>query len=140
MVILGAINRRLWEITSDISYLNSAIESYKRGWNQYKDYYTGENYATCMYIKSKTETSGELKTHSIDEAKLTYTEIINIILKSCEDQEVEELLWKYASLSNAYFALGNYAEAEKYEKLFIDQQPLQWQIDTFEKTKSILKS
>jgi hypothetical protein len=137
--ILGAINKRLWEITSDKSYLNSAIDSYKKGWNQYKDYYTGENYATCMYIKSLHEISEELKTHSIVEAKLTYAEIIDIILKSLEDPEAEELLWKYASLSNAYLALGNHAEAEKYERLFHDQQPLQWQIDSFEKTKSILK-
>lgn len=28
--ILGAINKRLWEITSDKSYLNSAIDSYKK--------------------------------------------------------------------------------------------------------------
>ncbi|WP_394798934.1 tetratricopeptide repeat-containing protein, partial [Bacteroides salyersiae] len=132
-------NKRLWEITSDKSYLNSAIDSYKKGWNQYKDYYTGENYATCMYIKSLHEISEELKTHSIVEAKLTYAEIIDIILKSLEDPEAEELLWKYASLSNAYLALGNHAEAEKYERLFHDQQPLQWQIDSFEKTKSILK-
>ena len=138
--ILGAINKRLWEITSDKSYLDSAIESYKRGWNQYKDYYTGENYATCMYLKSKIETSEELKIHSKVESELTYKEIIKIILKSFEDQEVEELLWKYASLSNAYLALGDYDDAEKYEKLFNAQYPSKWQIDTFEKTKSILKS
>lgn len=139
LVTCGHSFKRLWEITSDKSYLNSAIDSYKKGWNQYKDYYTGENYATCMYIKSLHEISEELKTHSIVEAKLTYAEIIDIILKSLEDPEAEELLWKYASLSNAYLALGNHAEAEKYERLFHDQQPLQWQIDSFEKTKSILK-
>lgn len=138
--ILGAINKRLWESTSDKSYLDSAINFYKRAWNQYKDYYTGENYATCMFIKSKNEISEELKTHSRVEAKLTYTEMINVILKSFEEQDVEELLWKYASLSNAYLALGDYANANKYEQLFNEQHPLQWQINTFEKTKSILKS
>ena len=50
-----------------------------------------------MYIKSLHEISEELKTHSIVEAKLTYAEIIDIILKSLEDPEAEELLWKYAS-------------------------------------------
>ena len=138
--ILGAINKRLYEITSDRSYLNSAIDSYKRAWNQYKDYYTGENYATCMFMKSKIEISEELKTHSSVEAKLTYTEIIDIILKSLEDGEVEELLWKYASLSNSYLALDDHTNAEKYEKLFYDQQPQHWQKETFEKTKSILMS
>ena len=136
--ILGAINKRLYEITSDKSFLTSAIDSYKRAWNQYKDYYTGENYATCMFMKSKIETSEELKTHSSVEAKLTYTEIIDIILKSLEDKEVEELLWKYASLSNAYLALDDHTNAEKYEKLFYDQQPQQWEKKTFEKTKETI--
>ena len=136
--ILGAIYKRLYEITSDKSFLTSAIDSYKRGWNQYKDYYTGENYATCMFMKSKIETSEELKTHSSVEAKLTYTEIIDIILKSLEDKEVEELLWKYASLSNAYLALDDHTNAEKYEKLFYDQQPQQWEKKTFEKTKETI--
>ena len=136
--ILGAIYKRLYEITSDKSFLTSAIDSYKRGWNQYKDYYTGENYATCMFMKSKIETSEELKTHSSVEAKLTYTEIIDIILKSLEDKEVEDLLWKYASLSNAYLALDDHTNAEKYEKLFYDQQPQQWEKKTFEKTKETI--
>lgn len=136
--ILGAINKRLYEITSDRSFLTSAIDSYKRAWNQYKDYYTGENYATCMFMKSKIETSEELKTHSSVEAKLTYTEIIDIILKSLEDKEVEELFWKYASLSNAYLALDDHTNAEKYEKLFYDQQPQQWEKKTFEKTKETI--
>ena len=136
--ILGAIYKKLYEITSDKSFLTSAIDSYKRGWNQYKDYYTGENYATCMFMKSKIETSEELKTHSSVEAKLTYTEIIDIILKSLEDKEVEDLLWKYASLSNAYLALDDHANAEKCEKLFYDQQPQQWEKMTFEKTKETI--
>ena len=42
-----------------------------------------------MYIKSLHEISEELKTHSIVEAKLTYAEIIDIILKSLEDPEAE---------------------------------------------------
>ena len=138
--ILGAIYKRLWNITSDRSYLDSAIDAYKRGWFQYKDFYTGENYATCMYIKSKIETSAEMKTHSIVEAQLTYKEIINIILETLKEQEPEELLWKYASLSNAYLALKEYAEAEKYEKLFNEQQPQRWQKDTFEETKLIIQS
>lgn len=93
-----------------------------------------------MYIKSKIETSAEMKTHSIVEAQLTYKEIINIILETLKEQEPEELLWKYASLSNAYLALKEYAEAEKYEKLFNEQQPQRWQKDTFEETKLIIQS
>ena len=51
--IKGAIYKRLWEETKDNSYLDSAIESYKKGWSLYEDYYTGENYANCMYMKAR---------------------------------------------------------------------------------------
>ena len=46
-------------------------------------------------------------------------------------------MWKYATLSNYYLSLNQFENAEKYEKLFREQKPSQWQIDTFEKTKQL---
>lgn len=132
--IMGAIYQRLWVETNDNSFLDSAIESYKKGWSLYEDYYTGENYANCVYMKA-TVLEGDLKTHSEVEAKLTFEKIITIVQKSLEETEAEEIMWKYATLSNSYLALKQFEEAEKYEKLFREQEPSQWQIDTFEKTK-----
>ena len=134
--IKGAIYKRLWEETNDNSYLDSAIESYKKGWGLYEDYYTGENYANCMYMKA-TILEGDLKTYSEVEAKLTLEKIITIVQKSLEETEPEEIMWKYATLSNSYLALKQFENAEKYEKLFREQKPSQWQIDTFEKTKQL---
>lgn len=51
--ILGAINKCLWIETRDASYLDRAIDSYSKGWNLYKDYYTGENYALCLLEMAK---------------------------------------------------------------------------------------
>ena len=132
--IVGAINKRLWEITNDANYLKSAIESYKKGWTLYKDYYTGENYANCMYMQSNLLT-GDLKIHSKVEATETFTEIISIVKKSLEENEPEEVKWKYATLANAYYALGQIENAQKYEQLFRGQLPKQWEIETFEQTK-----
>jgi hypothetical protein len=134
--IKGAIYKRLWEETNDNSYLDSAIESYKKGWGLYEDYYTGENYANCMYMKA-TILEGDLKTYSEVEAKLTFERIITIVQRSLEETEPEEIMWKYATLSNSYLALKQFENAEKYEKLFREQKPSQWQIDTFEKTKQL---
>ena len=136
--IKGAIYKQLWEETKDNSYLDSAIESYKKGWSLYEDYYTGENYANCMYMKAKVS-EGELKIHSEVEAKLTFEKIISIVLKSLEEDEPEEVMWKYATLSNSYLALKQIKYAEKYEKLFREQEPLPWQIETYEKTKYLYK-
>lgn len=136
--IKGAIYKRLWEETKDNSYLDSAIESYKKGWSLYEDYYTGENYANCMYMKAK-ESEGELRIHSEVESKLTFEKIIPLVLKSLEEDEPEEIMWKYATLSNSYLALKQDEDAKKYEELFRNQQPLPWQIETFEKTKQLYK-
>jgi len=134
--IMGAIYKRLWEETNDNSYLDSAIESYKKGWNLYEDYYTGENYANCMYMKAVV-LEGDLKIHSKMEAELTFKKIIPILLESLRNEEPEEVMWKYATLSNSYRALKDNNEADKYESLFKGQNPEQWQIETFEKTKQI---
>ena len=76
-----------------------------------------------------------MMTYSMVEAKLTFQEIIDIILNSLDEAEAEEIMWKYATLSNSYLALKQTDEANKYEKMFREQNPSQWQIDTFEKTK-----
>ena len=74
------------------------------------------------------------------EAKITYEAIIKIVLSSLEGPEPEELLWKYATLSNAYFALDNEENATLYERKFMQENPDQWQINTFKKTKAMLGS
>ena len=134
--IVGAINKRLWKITNDVNYLRSAIESYKKGWTLYKDYYTGENYANCMYMQSKI-LKDELQIHSKIEAFNTFEEIISIVQESLKMAEPEEIKWKYATLANSYYALERQEDAGKYEKLFRNQNPDLWEIETFEKTKEL---
>ena len=81
-----------------------------------------------------------MKNYLLMEAKITYDTIIKIVLSSLEEPEPEELLWKYATLSNAYFALGNVENAGLYEGKFMQQTPEKWQIDTFKKTRNVLAS
>ena len=134
--ILGAINKRLWEATRDSCYLTSAIDVYKKGWNLHKDYYTGENYANCLMMQEKI-LKGDLSTHAKVEAQLTFKEIIKIVLASLEEVEPEEVMWKYATLANSHYALGLCDKGEKYERLFRSQNPDEWQVQTFEKTKQM---
>lgn len=133
--ITGAINKNLWKCTNEIGYLNTAIEYYQKGWNLHKDYYTGENYAHCLEHKSLLETVPDLKIHARVEAEKTRQEIIEIVTKSLEDTEPEELMWKYATLSNCYLALGNNDKAKEFEDKFNFQNPDSWQIGTFETSK-----
>lgn len=133
--ITGAINKNLWKYTKEIGYLNTAIEYYQKGWNLHKDYYTGENYAHCLECKSILETDKELEIHAKVEARMTRQEIIESVIRSLEETELEELMWKYATLSNCYLALGNNDKAKEFEGKFISQNPDSWQIGTFETSK-----
>jgi len=133
--ITGAINKNLWKSTNEQGYLNTAIDCYKKGWNLYKDYYTGENYAHCLEQKSALEQDGENKIYYKVEAKKTRQEIIDIVLKSLIEEEPEELKWKYATLSNCYLAIDNDEKSKEYETKFKEQRALDWEIETFEKSK-----
>lgn len=133
--ITGAINKNLWGLTNEIGYLNKAIESYKKGWNLHKDYYTGENYAHCLEQKSMYETSKNQQIYLQIESKNTRVEIITLLESSLEDYESNELMWKYATLSNCAFALNDSTLSEKYLNLFFECEPELWQKETFEKSK-----
>jgi hypothetical protein len=135
--ITGAINKNLWKELNEkgYGYLNTAIECYKKGWNLYKDYYTGENYAHCLEQKSILEQEGDNKIYYKVEAKNTRLEIIDIVLKSLEEADPEELKWKYATLSNCYLTTDNADKATEYENKFREQNPDKWNIETFEKSK-----
>ncbi|MEA4968765.1 MAG: tetratricopeptide repeat-containing protein, partial [Bacteroidaceae bacterium] len=124
--ITGAINKNLWKYTKEIGYLNTAIEYYQKGWNLHKDYYTGENYAHCLECKSILETDNELKIHAKIEARMTRQEIIESVIRSLEETELEELMWKYATLSNCYLALDNNDIAKEFEEKFISQYQDSW--------------
>ena len=134
--ISGAIHKNLWKTTQEKSYLNTAIEFYKKGWNLYKDYYTGENYAHCLEHKFALEQDNDNKIHCKVEARNTRQEIIDIVFKSLTEVDPEELKWKYATLSNCYLAIGDEDKAVEYETNFKKQNPEQWEIDTFENSKN----
>ncbi|MFV0470202.1 MAG: tetratricopeptide repeat-containing protein [Dysgonomonas sp.] len=134
--ISGAINKNLWKCTGDINFLDTAIELYKKGWNLHNDYYTGENYAHCLERKSFLETDNDLKIYYQVEAKKTRRQTIEIILPTFEDIEPEEVMWKYATLSNCYRSLKDIVKADEYEQKFYSNHPNEWQIETFSVSKN----
>ena len=134
--ILGSINKRLWDETGSESYLDNAIELYKKGWTLHQDYYTGENYAHCLDQKAIREKVERLKNHKQVEAELVRTQIIDQILQSLkEEDDPEELKWKYATLANCYFGLEQVKEGQRYEELFYQQNPEEWEVDTYKKNR-----
>lgn len=133
--ITGAINKRLWYETKDESYLDYAIEMYRKGWTLHQDYYTGENYALCLEQKSILEKDERHKIHKQVEAEEIRKQIIDVILPTLEEEEPEELKWKYATLANCYFALGDVKKQQEYDQKFKEQNPEDWEIKTYLENK-----
>lgn len=141
--ITGAIYKRLWENNkSEIEYLDRSIEYYKRGFTINQDYYTGENYALCLNLKAQLSTDHDEMTYLNFSAKKTRKEIIEIIDKLGEDEDFElrsDLMWIYATLSNCYYGIGDNYKHQCFEKKFKELNPIEWQIESYEKYLNQLK-
>lgn len=134
--ITGAIYKRFWLENNNIEFLDRAIDYYERGFTINQDYYTGENYALCLDLKSKVTQNEEEKVYLKFAAKKARKEIIEIIkiLKQDEDFELRsDLMWIYATLANCYFAFDDEDNFQIYNDKFMGLNPIEWERETYEK-------
>lgn len=136
--ITGAIYKSQWFLSGDIASLDRAITYYGKCFNLRNDYYTGENYALCLDIKSMHTEDPEEKIYCKFEAKKAREKIVLTLLDIVEFDDFKariDKMWIFATLSHCYFALKNNEEHEKYETFFMNESPVGWQIDTYNKSK-----
>jgi tetratricopeptide (TPR) repeat protein len=142
--ITGAIYKRLWEYNRDtVEYLDRAIEYYKRGFVINQDYYTGENYALCIDLKSKITLDNDERVYLRVLAKKVRNEIIEIIKKFEDDDDFEirsDSKWIFATLSHCYFAINELEQHKKYADKFYALNPIDWEIETFRESLAHLIS
>ena len=63
------------------------------------------------------------------------------MLQSLEnDDEIESLKWKYATLSNCYLAIGDVDNAKIYEDKLSSQNPLEWERNSFNNSKQQIQT
>jgi len=142
--ITGAIYKRLWQNNKDtVEYLDRAIEYYKRGFTINQDYYTGENYALCLDLKSEISSDNEERIYLKVSAKNVRKEIIQIIEKLKDDDDFairSDIKWIYATLSHCYFAVDDVEKYYTFTEKFYSLDPLDWERNTFEESLSHLNS
>lgn len=139
--ISGAIRKRIWFLSKDPCQLDSAIKYYRRGYEVTRDYYNGENLATCYELRSGTQKSTDEAQYDRMSARKIRTELIDILLIQVDSpafQERSDRKWIYATLANCFVALSDKANADKYQALFYGELPASWEAETYEKTKQIL--
>lgn len=139
--ITGAIYKNQWFLSGDIASLERAITYYGKCFNIRNDYYTGENYALCLDMKSNQSEDAEEKIYAKFEAKKTREKIVSTLLDIIEYEDFDtriDRMWIYATLSHCYLALGNDEEHQKFEALFMIESPVEWQVKTYETSKQEL--
>ena len=141
--ITGAIYKRLWQNNKEtIEYLDRAIEYYKRGFTINQDYYTGENYALCLDLKSEITEDQDEKIYLKFSAKNIRIEIIKIIERLKEDEDFEirsDIKWIYATLSHCNLAINNNEQHQFYQDKFYQLNPLDWELETYNNSIEHLK-
>jgi len=132
--ITGAIYKRLYLASNDQEYLSRAIKYYGKGFNIRRDYYTGENYATCLDMMARIEEDDDEKVFHRVAAKRARREIIKILERveiELEEGASPEYKWAYATLANCFYSLGEDDLGEKYEAAFYSVADVEWEKDTF---------
>jgi tetratricopeptide (TPR) repeat protein len=142
--IAGAIHKKLWIINRNLGDLTQAIDYYGRGFNYYKNYHCGENYALCLNFQASIQKDKQLQ-HTLNaQAKKVREELITLLDTITVAQDFADRAdkkWVLATLANTLFALGRTDEGHFYEGfLFLEKEEVfsQWERDSYEHEKLAL--
>ena len=141
--ISGAIHKRLWLLTNDHAQLDLAITFYGRGFDIRRDYYNGENLATCYDYRRQVQSSEDEALFDQMSARKTREAIVEIlsgIVDSDSFSERSDKKWLYATFANCLYALGDDESGNRYEMLFHSESPADWEILTYEDGKNAVQS
>jgi tetratricopeptide (TPR) repeat protein len=136
--IAGGIRKRLFAQTRKRKHLDAAIRLYGRGFDVRNDYYNGENLATCLDIRAADEQNPEDRLYDQLRAKKTRETLARILdgIRQSEDfDQRTDHKWVFATRANVAYALGDIEGGEEAEERFLAEQPVVWEIDTFEDGK-----
>ena len=136
--ITGAMYKRLWLLKSERRSLDKAIAYYGRGFEVRRDYYNGENLATCLGLPEQGPTRGEERDYDRKTASKVRESIVEILERAIETASFGDRTdrkWVLATLANCHFALGNNEAGDRYEARFHQEQPAHWELETYEAGK-----
>ena len=139
----GAIHKRMWNHNNDLATLNLAIGFYEKGFELRGDYYNGENAAMCLEIRTKLQNDDDEALYDRMSATKIRETVVENLIKIVESESFDERsdqIWVFATLANCSIALGAVEESEKYETLFMELKPADWQVETYNNGKMLVKA
>ncbi|MCC2973891.1 DUF4071 domain-containing protein [Massilia sp. IC2-476] len=136
--LAGAIQKNLWKLHRNRAHLDAAVRFYGRGFELMRDYYNGENLALCYDLRAEVQTDGAEATYDRMSAQKVRKAVIELLLElmarpSFADRKDRK--WIHATMANCYFALGMMNDGETQERAFMEQNPSDWEIDSYKTGK-----
>ncbi len=116
----GAIHKRLHELTGDITYLDSAIQFYEKGFHLKKDYYNGINAAFMLYkkaslLKAQNKEWEDIKLNA-DYIRNSVLEISTKLEADSNFQNTTDAIWVLLTIAEIYNYKKNEDKLKEYEK------------------------
>ncbi|MDH3287818.1 MAG: DUF4071 domain-containing protein [Betaproteobacteria bacterium] len=113
----GAINKRLFEMTDDLEYLDRAIGFYERGFYVKQDYYNGINVAYMYTQRANLLPDRFDAIVSYGHANMIRLKVVEICKELIEDEASfasrGDKQWVYMTLAEAYQGLGRTSDEER---------------------------
>jgi hypothetical protein len=146
----GAINKRLYELTNQPSYLDLAIKYYEKGFVLKQDYYNGINTAFMLYKKASIAKSANDK--EWEDYKSEADTIRNKVLKIAREIENstdfgstdrKDDIWVMLTIAEGYNYKENTTEMQAYEQKaadFAKKTSQDFAIDSYQTQKDKIES
>lgn len=137
----GAINKRLFEITKSLKYLDKAIKFYSKGYHIAQDYYNGINYAFLLTTKATIEKDKFEAISYFLQSQRIREEIVEFCKEIIADKSFKERgdqHWIYQTIAQAYLGLDNIKELNKIIPKIKKYSKGEFDIDTFKQHNEIL--
>ena len=122
--LAGAIYKRLYEITGEISDLKKSLKYYQRGFYIANDYYTGVNTAFILTLMSSLSDDAERMAYS-KMAEMVRSEVLAIctsMMKMKDANKRDDYTWILQTKAECEFGLGKIREYETTVQ-FIEMLP-----------------
>ncbi len=145
--IAGSINKKLFEYTQDVAFLQKAYKYYNKGFvlND-NNFYVGENVSNCALLLSafyaKKAKTWAMSTFYKSFSKQNIQEVSNLVevyKKNIPSQNPENDLWLYATAARCHLELRNFHEYKINEQLFFSKTTADWQKTTYQDNISLVK-
>jgi len=147
----GSVNKRLWELTKQNSYLDLAVRAYERGFYLRNDYYNGINYAYLLNERAAHPAGFAEAVADFVQARRIRREVISVCNQWLEDypppspllpgsKYPEKRYWVLATLAEAQIGLEEEELGQKRLEEAFAAAPEPWMKDSTQEQVDKLKA